>query len=110
MNWVTVLALFRTLAPAFFIVAEAFKYGMKKHGGETWKDTSASEHVNKAIEKIGTWLTERRASLLADAGLRLLFALCLVVGSTSKAKYVPKEKATEEEIKEQGANAEVTDK
>ncbi len=105
MNWVAVLTLVRSLSPAFFVLAEAFQYGMKKHGGESWKDKLPSDHVNKAIEKIGTWLTERRSSLLADAGLRLMFALCLCVGS--KSKYVPKEKATEDENKEIALNAEV---
>lgn len=110
MNWMAIIALVRSLFPAFLVVAEAFKWGMQKHGGDTWKGTSPHEHVSKAIEKIGAWMTERRASLLADAGLRLLFALCLVIGSPSRAKYVPKEKATESEVEEKGENAEVADK
>ncbi len=92
-----ILTLIRSLMPAFVILAEAFRYGMARHGGETWKDKSAAHHANKALSALSEWLgSPRQYSLLADAALRLLFALCL---SATERVYRPKEKPVEEKPK-----------
>jgi hypothetical protein len=89
MNIMQIVALIRSILPAMQIVAEAFRFGVDKHGSDSWKNLSASEHVQKAMEAISQSSTStRRCSLLADAALRLLFALCLSIGTTKK--YEPK--------------------
>lgn len=93
-NIVTILPVIRAAMPALVIVAGAFKYGLQRHGGETWKDKSPMHHAMKAKISLSEWLVEpSKYSRLADAALRLLFALCLVATEPS---YVPKAEATEE--------------
>lgn len=70
------LALTKSLLPALLIVADVFRYGIKKYGSDTWKNDSAQYHVEQAMAKLGEWVTSpTQYTLLADAGLRLLFAL-----------------------------------
>jgi hypothetical protein len=89
MNLMQIIALFRALLPAMQILAEAFRFGVDKHGPDTWKNLNAAEHVQKAVEAVSQSNTSpRRCSLLADAALRLLFALCLSLGPAKN--YVPK--------------------
>lgn len=87
MNLLQILALLRSLLPAIQIVAEAFRFGMEKHGADTWKETDPRVHVQKAFNAIANWSGSNRYSSLADAALRLLFALCL---SAASKKYEPK--------------------
>jgi hypothetical protein len=92
MNIIQILTLLRSLLPAIQVVAEAFRFGMEKHGPDTWKDTDPNQHVQKAFNAIANWTSTNRYSALADAALRLLFALCL---SAASKKYEPKSKPTE---------------
>lgn len=97
-NVVSILTLLKSVTPALIIIAHAFRYGMSKHSGVSWKSQSAKHHVGKATTAIGDWVANPKAySLLADAGLRLLFALCL---SAKITKYVPKEQSVAKESAE----------
>ncbi len=104
MKLVAAVALFRSLLPAIYVVADAFRYGMAKNGDGTWKSVSAQAHASIALDKLVEWFTTRRFSLLADSVLRLLFALCLTAKSS---KYIPKQPAVEPEIKA-SENADLT--
>ncbi len=87
MNWLCVLTFLKSVAPAIYVLADAFRYGVNKHGDGTWRDQSPGQHVNKAIERIQAWTTDRQYSTLADAGLRIVFALSQVAtGKTYKPK------------------------
>jgi hypothetical protein len=100
MNIFQILALLRSLLPAIQVVAEAFRFGVEKHGADTWKSTDPNDHVMKAFNAISQWSSSNRYSALADAALRLLFALCLTAASQ---KYVPKVKPeVEEKVEETG--------
>jgi len=97
-NVLTLLPLIKTLLPALLVISEAFRYGISKHGSDTWKNRTAEFHAAKATERLTVWVSSpMQYSLLADAGLRLLFALCLVTGKT----YVPKEPTVVETKPEQ---------
>lgn len=88
MNFIAIVNLIRSLGPAVFVVADAFRYGMQKHGGETWKSVSVETHLQRAGEEVFAWFANRtNYSLLASASLRILFALAKC--ATSK-KYIPK--------------------
>lgn len=88
-----ILPLLRSLAPALLVLAHAFRYGMQKHGDGTWKNRTAEFHVGKAMSSIGQWFESPMSYYhLANAGLRLMFALTLV----GIKEYEPKEKPANE--------------
>jgi hypothetical protein len=92
-NLVALVPLLKSCYPALLLVASAFRHGVKKNGSETWKSQSATYHVSKASSAIAQWIGDpSRHSLLADAGLRLLFAISIVATSTV---YEPKVKEVE---------------
>jgi len=96
-NIMQIIALIRSLLPAMQIVAEAFRFGVQKHGPDTWKNLSAAEHVHKAGESVSQSMSAtgaQRCSALADAALRLLFAVCLTIGNS---RYVPKDQARKDQ-------------
>jgi len=88
-NFLALIPLLKSAAPGLLLLAEAFRYGVRLRGGETWKGKSARYHVDKATHCLTLYFDDMtRYSLLADACLRLLFALCL----SGTRKYVPKDK------------------
>lgn len=89
MKWAAILVIIRACLPAMYVLADAFRFGVNKHGDGTWKDISPVDHVGKAMSKIGEWMVTKNYNLLADAGLRILFALSKCATS---AKYNPTSK------------------
>ena len=87
-----VLSLIRKIYPAAVVVSQAYIFGVSKHGNGSWKDVSVGTHLVKAIDDINAWRGgSKDKSLLADAGLRVLFAICLAIASGAmKKEYVGK--------------------
>jgi hypothetical protein len=96
MNFFQILTLIRSLGPAIYVVADAFQYGMQKHGSDGWKMRSPGWHLHKATMSINEWFLDRtKYSLLADAGLRVLFALAQCATSKKYCKHREPETASE---------------
>jgi hypothetical protein len=91
---VQVLRFVRALYPVILIVAEAYRYGMTKHGDGTWKELSANEHMDKAVNHLVAWKEGAvDKPVLIDAALRILFAASVAITENlSPTKYVKDEK------------------
>lgn len=75
-----------TVSPAFWLMAQAFAYGVKRFGDGTWREFHAGEHLDFAVRDIADWKCGQKDwHALVDAALRLAFAVAQVV--PSKAEY-----------------------
>jgi hypothetical protein len=66
--------------PVVVILADAYQYGVEKYGDGTWKDMTASEHIDKAVAHMVAWKKgETKEPVLIDAALRILFAASIAI-------------------------------
>lgn len=88
----SILSLISKIYPAAIVVSQAFAYGASKYGNGTWKNDNVGTHLIKAIDDINAWRGgSKDKALLADAGLRVLFAICLAIANgTHPKEYVAK--------------------
>ncbi len=79
-NFVSLLSMIRSIGPAFFLMASAFKYGAQKYGDGTWKDRSAGDHLEDAVKDIIAWKRgDITSPLLVDAALHVVFAVAVAI-------------------------------
>ena len=80
MNILGILTLIRATGPVVAMMASAYAYGAKKYGDGTWRNSSSADHLGVALQNIVDWKNGRRDQpLLADAALRVVFAVAIAV-------------------------------
>lgn len=87
-NFIQLWAMIRACGPVFYLMASAFAYGARKFGDGTWKQFSAGEHLEMALNNIVSWKRgETGQPVLVDAALRIVFAVAQAIN----AKQQPEE-------------------
>lgn len=82
----------RATGPVFYLMANAFAYGARKFGDGTWKQLSAGDHLESALNNIIAWKRgDTGQPVLVDAALRIVFAVAVAISQGQQPEEYKKQ-------------------